>query len=75
VVCDLMMPGVSGMECYEALRASRPELAASMIFLTGGAFTPKAVAFLDRVPNARIEKPFDADALRAEVARHVSARA
>ena len=44
------------------------------MFLTGGAFTPGAREFLARVPNARIEKPFEPDALRALVAR-VLARA
>jgi len=72
VVCDLMMPGLTGMECHEALGASRPELARGMIFLTGGAFTAKARAFLDRVPNVRVEKPFDADELREVVARGVA---
>ena len=74
MVCDLMMPGLTGMECHEALRTSRPELARSMIFLTGGAFTAKARAFLDRVPNVRVDKPFDADELRQVVARQVVAR-
>jgi PAS domain S-box-containing protein len=71
VLCDLMMPGMSGIQCYEALRASRPELARRMVFLTGGAFTEEAQAFLERVPNARLEKPFEAEALRDVVARGV----
>jgi len=69
VLCDLMMPGTSGMQCYEALRRSRPGLAESMVFLTGGAFTEEARAFLERVPNVRIEKPFEPEALRAVVSR------
>jgi CheY-like chemotaxis protein len=69
VLCDLMMPGMSGIQCYEALRATRPELARGMVFLTGGAFTEEAQAFLERVPNARLEKPFEAEALRDVVAR------
>lgn len=36
-----------------------------MIFLTGGAFTPRSRAFLDETPNQRVEKPFDARHLRA----------
>jgi hypothetical protein len=36
-----------------------------MIFVTGGAFTPRARAFLDETPNQRIEKPFDVRQLRA----------
>jgi len=43
-----------------------------MIFLTGGAFTAKARAFLDRVPNVRVDKPFDADELREVVAHGVA---
>ena len=35
-----------------------------MIFLTGGAFTPAARSFLDRVSNVHLEKPFDARVLR-----------
>ena len=27
--------------------------------MTGGAFTPRAREFLERVPNPRVEKPFD----------------
>jgi hypothetical protein len=36
-----------------------------MAFMTGGAFTPAARAFLDRVPNDRLEKPFNPGAVRA----------
>ena len=32
-----------------------------MLFVTGGAFTPKAKAFLEAIPNPRIEKPFHID--------------
>ena len=38
-----------------------------MIFLTGGAFTPRARAFLDEVPNVRLEKPFDQAELKSLV--------
>ncbi len=35
-----------------------------MIFVTGGAFTPRAREFLEHVPNPRIEKPVDFQNLR-----------
>ena len=35
-----------------------------VIFLTGGAFTPSARDFLDKVPNRRLEKPFELGNLR-----------
>src|SRR5207249_2888317 len=68
VLCDLMMPQMTGMDLHEAL-AERPELQPRIIFMTGGAFTPAARAFLDRVPNERLDKPFDTNALRALVRR------
>ena len=42
-----------------------------MVFATGGAFTAGARAFLEEVPNPRVEKPFDAKALRTLIARQI----
>jgi CheY-like chemotaxis protein len=67
ILCDLMMPEMTGMDLYEALVRSAPDQAERMVFLTGGAFTPRARDFLDRVPNQRIEKPFDDQGVRALV--------
>ena len=64
VLSDLMMPGMSGMQLYEAIGRLHPEMARKVVFLTGGAFTPEANAFLDRVDNQRIDKPFDSEVLR-----------
>jgi signal transduction histidine kinase len=65
ILCDLMMPQMTGMDLYAELSRSMPDQAARMVFLTGGAFTPDARAFLDGVPNQRIEKPFDTQHLRS----------
>jgi signal transduction histidine kinase len=67
IVSDLMMPAMTGMDLHARIAEKAPDQADKMIFLTGGAFTARARAFLDKVPNMRIEKPFDADALRALV--------
>ncbi len=67
ILSDLMMPEMSGMELYRALATGFPVAAERMIFITGGAFTPSARAFLESVPNGRIEKPFDAATVRALV--------
>jgi PAS domain S-box-containing protein len=67
ILSDLMMPGMSGIEFYNALLRRRPELASRVVFLTGGAFTPEANAFLSRVTNERLGKPFDISQLRALV--------
>jgi PAS domain S-box-containing protein len=58
VFCDLMMPNMSGMDVHRTLSQSDPELAKRMVFITGGAFSPRAVEFLASVPNPHIVKPF-----------------
>lgn len=67
IICDLMMPQVTGMDIYEALLAHDAEVAEKLVFLTGGAFSPRSQTFLDTVPNPRLEKPFDTRNLRAFV--------
>jgi CheY-like chemotaxis protein len=59
IFCDLMMPGMSGIELYEAIREWRPALARRIVFMTGGAFTARAAEFLASTENRRIEKPFN----------------
>jgi len=73
IICDLMMPKMSGMEMHEWLVAHHPALARSVIFVTGGVFTPRARDYLERVENLTIEKPFDGIALRRTVAERVAA--
>jgi PAS domain S-box-containing protein len=72
IVCDVMMPEMSGADFHSALASVHPDLATEVIFLTGGAFTLHAREFLDRVPNPRLDKPFDSNSLRALVNRQVS---
>jgi CheY-like chemotaxis protein len=65
ILCDLMMPDMTGMDLHAELARKLPEQATRMIFLTGGAFTPRAREFLDEVPNQRLEKPCDLGKLLA----------
>ncbi|HSO31283.1 MAG TPA: PAS domain S-box protein [Labilithrix sp.] len=58
VFCDLMMPEMTGMDFQEALEERAPEVARRTLFMTGGAFTPRAHAFLDRLPGRSLQKPF-----------------
>jgi CheY-like chemotaxis protein len=69
ILCDLMMPEMTGMALYDKLLAEAPADAARMVFLSGGAFSREAADFLERVPNARLEKPFTPAQLRQAVAR------
>lgn len=58
ILCDVMMPELSGIDLYEKLARDRPELAKRLIFLTGGAFTERARMFLDRIARPVLSKPF-----------------
>ena len=58
VFCDLLMPGMTGVELHAELQRLDPALAGRMVFLTGGAFTPATQAFLARPGVEFIEKPF-----------------
>ena len=64
ILCDLMMPHVTGMDVYARLEQLDKMQASAVIFLTGGAFTAQARQFLEEVENDRLDKPFDIDLLR-----------
>ncbi len=71
ILSDLMMPDMTGMDLHRELSRIAPEQAERMVFLTGGAFTPKARRFLSETPQEHLEKPFDSAHLRASVQRYL----
>jgi len=79
VLCDLMMPEITGMDVYAEVCARWPALAPRFVFMTGGAFTPRARAFLATCERPHLEKPFRAESvrelLRAEALRYAEERA
>ena len=73
ILCDLMMARVSGIEFHAWLAIHYPRLANHLVFITGGAFTPKAREYLANVGNLTIEKPFDVKALKQQVREMIRA--
>jgi CheY-like chemotaxis protein len=67
ILCDLMMPTMCGVDVYDAIRQIDGDQARRMVFMTGGAFTPRVVRFLETNENARIEKPLERTSLRAAI--------
>ncbi|MGB8329884.1 MAG: ATP-binding protein [Polyangiales bacterium] len=59
ILCDLIMPEMTGMDVYRAALQRATPVNDRIVFMTGGAFTQRARDFLESVPNLRIEKPFD----------------
>jgi signal transduction histidine kinase/CheY-like chemotaxis protein len=71
ILCDLMMPELTGADLHVALSQFAPDQAARIIFVTGGAFRPTSQHFLERVPNLYFEKPCDLQELRAAIRRQM----
>ena len=67
ILCDLMMPEMSGIEFHEHLARSAPEYLDRIVFMTGGAFTDEARHFLESVGRPHIEKPYTEATLRRAI--------
>jgi signal transduction histidine kinase/CheY-like chemotaxis protein len=65
IICDLMMPDMSGPEFHAELARLSPQLLPSLIFMTGGAFTDGARSFTETWRGPILEKPLDYTALRS----------
>ncbi len=68
ILCDLLMPEMSGSRFYEELSKLAPEQAQRVIFMTGGAFTEQSRAFLANTGLHCLEKPIEPHRLRALLA-------
>ncbi|MFZ5445097.1 MAG: ATP-binding protein [Myxococcota bacterium] len=74
VLCDLMMPFLTGQDFFAQAKQRRPELGLRFVFITGGVTNPAIRDFLEKVPNERFEKPFSTPALMSLAHRFALAR-
>ncbi|MFZ5756158.1 MAG: response regulator [Pseudomonadota bacterium] len=63
ILCDLMMPEMTGMLLHESISRFAPDQAARMVFLSGGTFTQEAMRFIARDGIRFLEKPCALDRL------------
>jgi signal transduction histidine kinase/ActR/RegA family two-component response regulator len=73
VLCDIMMPDVTGIELFERVSIEFPALRDRFVFMTGGAFGATMQQFIDRAELPRLEKPFDVRDLRRLIRRRAKA--
>ena len=73
IFCDLMMPNMSGMEFCEQASARSPQLGERIVFLTGGAFSPRSEEFLRQNRHRCLAKPFSREAVTEMVHRVLDA--
>jgi CheY-like chemotaxis protein len=64
ILCDLMMPEMTGMDLHEEVVRLVPGQAERMIFVTGGAVTKRARDFVALMGDRVFDKPFDVRALK-----------
>jgi len=69
IISDLMMPGMGGIELFNAVSVLAPDQAQRFIFVSAG--SPGATEFLGRITNPWFDKPCDLDALRTCIRRLV----
>jgi len=72
ILCDLMMPDVSGVDLHEWLLVHDPSLAKRLVFITGGAFTSATQQHLRAHAVLTLEKPFDLVSFRETIAELVA---
>ncbi len=63
ILCDMMMPERTGIDVHDEVARIAPEQARRIVFLTGGASSPRAVEFLGAPGRLVLSKPFSLDAL------------
>lgn len=69
VLCDLRMPGMSGLDLLDIVESRQPELAGRFVFVTGDAISADAESIRRKATHRLLEKPVSSDDLRAVVRR------
>jgi CheY-like chemotaxis protein len=72
-LCDWKMPGLTGREVYERLRAANPALSDRLIFITGDLINEKAQRYLEERKKVCLTKPFSLAEFRAAVGKALAA--
>jgi PAS domain S-box-containing protein len=70
ILCDVLMPGMSGIELHSELERKSPRLAEAVVFITGGG-SKEIEDFLQRSGRLFMNKPPDSARLRALVTEGV----
>jgi CheY-like chemotaxis protein len=67
ILCDVMMPELTGVDFYEKVVLLAPDQAERIVFMTGGTTTSRTAAFLSTTANPVLQKPLEVHSLRGLV--------
>ena len=65
ILCDVMMPEMTGVQLHRAVAEVAPDQASRFAFMTGGVFSAEAGQLLGESGRMLVRKPFERDALLA----------
>jgi DNA-binding NtrC family response regulator len=74
ILCDIIMPEMTGIDFYQWMEKHRPNLVPHIIFMTGGTLSLESKAFLESIANPFFSKPIDSQELRNFVRERVKFR-
>lgn len=63
VLCDLLLPTLTGMDFHDQVAALYPAMLPRLVFMTGGAVTARAARFISETARHTLAKPIDTDTL------------
>ena len=69
ILCDMVLPELSGLDVYRELEQRKPEVLDKLVFMTGGDFSRKAPRLPSGARVRQLDKPFSLKQLRALAAR------
>lgn len=72
ILCDLVMPKMSGVDLHARVREHAPFVAARFVFMAGGSLTSRLQELLGSLPNPVLCKPFGLDDLREMIRERTS---
>ena len=72
ILCDLLMPEVSGIDLYWHVRTTNFRLARRFVFLTGAYHDPFVRSFANNVDNVILQKPPDPEKLSRAIGETAS---
>lgn len=67
ILCDVVMPDLSGVDLHHWIAERHEDLARRMVFVTGGAYSRAAREFLRRSGHLKVAKPFQPSDILAAV--------
>ena len=67
IIMDLRMPGTSGKQLYEQIKAEEPALAKRIVFATGDLLSPETREFINSTENPWLGKPFTLEELEIRI--------